>query len=157
MNILILHLGKTRDKCIAQLVRQYMDRSQKMFPVEYKEVDVPKKYAGLPESELKKREGELIMKNLQVSDYVVLLDEKGKQMSSMELAGFLEKKMHASVKRLVFITGGAYGFSKEMYERANEKLSLSRMTFSHQIVRILFAEQLYRAFTIIKGHPYHNE
>lgn len=157
MNILVLHLAKTQDKCVYQWIQKYVERSRKMFPVEYKEVDVPKKFSKLPVNELKKREGELILKNLQASDYVVLLDEKGKKFSSVEFAEFIAKKMSASVKRLVFVTGGAYGFSEEMNKRAHDKISLSPMTFSHQVVRLVFAEQLYRALTIIKGLPYHNE
>lgn len=112
---------------------------------------------NLSEKEQKTEEGNMILKTLQSSDYIVLLDDKGKQYSSVELARFMEKKMHSVPKRLVFVIGGPYGFSSEIYERANEKLSLSKLTFTHQMVRVVFAEQLYRAMTILNNEPYHHE
>ena len=108
------------------------------------------------EEQQKTREGELILRQIQSGDHVVLLDEHGKEMRSMEFATWIEKRQQ-TVRRLVFVIGGPYGFSEEMYSRCNEKLSLSKMTFSHQMVRLIFTEQLYRACTIIKGEPYHHE
>jgi 23S rRNA (pseudouridine1915-N3)-methyltransferase len=112
---------------------------------------------NLTEKEQKTEEGNMIMKTLQPSDYIVLLDDKGKQYSSVEFARFMEKKTHSVSKRLVFVIGGPYGFSSEIYDRANEKLSLSKLTFTHQMVRVVFAEQLYRAMTILNNEPYHHE
>ena len=111
----------------------------------------------LSEKEQKNLEGEGILNRLQPGDYVVLLDDKGKQYSSVEFARFMEKKSHSVPKRLVFVVGGPYGFSDDVYSRANEKLSLSKMTFTHQMVRLVFVEQLYRAMTILNGEPYHHE
>ncbi len=111
----------------------------------------------MPIDQQKQKEGEAILKSLTDTDEVILLDERGKTFSSIEFAGFLENKMSFSAKRLVFVVGGAYGFSESVYHRANAKISLSKMTFSHQIIRLIFMEQLYRAMTIIKGEPYHHE
>ena len=108
-------------------------------------------------SELKDKEAELILKHSAKADKVVLLDEKGKEFSSVEFSKYIEKQMNASLKTLAFVVGGAFGFSEKVYSQAGEKLSISKMTFSHQMIRLLFVEQLYRAFTIIKGEPYHNE
>lgn len=105
----------------------------------------------------KTKEGELILKSLQTSDYIVLLDERGKEYSSLQFASYIEKKTHTVNKRLVFIIGGPYGFSQEVYDKANEKLTLSKMTFSHQMIRLVFVEQLYRAMTILNNEPYHHE
>ena len=111
---------------------------------------------ALSEAQQKEREGEMVLAKLQSSDYIVLLDEHGKEFRSVEFARWIEQK-NASVRRLVFVIGGPYGFSDAMYQRANEKISLSKMTFSHQMVRLVFTEQIYRACTIIKGEPYHHE
>jgi 23S rRNA (pseudouridine1915-N3)-methyltransferase len=110
----------------------------------------------LSEEQQKEREGELIVQQLVAGDELILLDENGKEFSSSGFAQFLEKKMVSGIKRVVFVIGGPYGFSAQVYQRANGKVSLSKMTFSHQMVRLIFAEQLYRAFTIIKGEPYHH-
>src|SRR5690606_424596 len=111
----------------------------------------------LSEAQQKAKEAELLFKQIQPADFLILLDEKGKEFSSVKFAEFLNKKMLSSVQHLVFAIGGPYGFDDSVYSRANEKLSLSRMTFSHQMVRLFFTEQLYRAFTILKGEPYHHE
>ena len=105
----------------------------------------------------KEKEGELILKNIQAGDYLVLLDDKGKEYTSMQFASYIEKKTHTVSKRLIFAIGGPYGFSEAVYQKANEKLTLSRMTFSHQMVRLIFVEQLYRAMTILNNEPYHHE
>jgi 23S rRNA (pseudouridine1915-N3)-methyltransferase len=115
------------------------------------------KAGGLNAEQIKEKEAELIHKQIKHTDYVILLDEKGKQLSSIEFAEFISKQQLASVKTLVFLIGGPFGFSKSIYNRANYLLSLSKMTFSHQMIRLLFIEQLYRAFTIIKGEKYHHE
>ena len=107
--------------------------------------------------QIKTREGELILKNIRPADDVILLDERGKEFSSVELAKIIQDKISYVGKDIVYVIGGAYGFSEQVYQRANSKLSLSRMTFSHQMVRAIFAEQIYRAFTIMKGEPYHHE
>ena len=113
--------------------------------------------SALTKEQIKTREGELILKNIRNTDDVILLDERGKEYSSMELARILQDKMTYGGRDIVYVIGGAYGFSDAVYSRANSKLSLSRMTFSHQMVRAIFAEQIYRAFTIMKGEPYHHE
>ena len=127
--------------------------------VQFNLVEIPelKNVSALTKDQIKEKEGALIMKNLKTSDDVILLDEHGRQYSSMEFARLIEDKMSRSGKDIVFVIGGAYGFSKEVYDRSNGLISLSKMTFSHQIVRTIFTEQLYRAFTIIKGEPYHHE
>lgn len=111
----------------------------------------------MTETVQKDKEGEMILEQIQVTDGVVLLDERGKQYSSVEFSEYLAQKMLGTTKRLVFVIGGPYGFSEAVYQRANDKISLSRMTFSHQMVRMIFAEQVYRAMTILKGEPYHHE
>jgi len=126
------------------------------MPFEILTIPELKQTKSLSEEQQKEREGEMILKQLQPSDTVVLLDEHGKELRSIEFATWLGKKQQNS-KRLVFVIGGPYGFSKDVYTRCNDKLSLSKMTFSHQMVRMIFAEQLYRACTIIKGEPYHHE
>jgi len=120
------------------------------------QLELPTKLKSSDSETIKKNEGELLLKKITPTDFIILLDEKGKEYSSVEFANFISKKsVHES--SLTFVIGGAYGFSNEVYERANAKLSLSKMTFSHQLIRLIFAEQLYRAFTIIKGEPYHHE
>lgn len=121
------------------------------------EIPELKNVSALSRDQIKSREGELILKNLKPSDDVILLDERGKEYRSVEFAAELEKKMAGSGKDIVFVIGGAYGFSEAVYKRADGKISLSKMTFSHQLVRTIFAEQLYRAFTIMRGEPYHHE
>ena len=125
----------------------------------FEEIIIPEiKQAGkLSENELKKKEGQLILGKLENSDHVILLDDKGKSYSSLQFSEFLQRKMNCGLKSLVFVIGGAYGFSDEVYQRANSKLSLSKMTFSHQMVRLIFKEQLYRGFSILRGEKYHHE
>lgn len=135
----------------------YCSRLRHYVPFELVEIPELKNVSALSRDQIKQREGELILKSLRQSDEVILLDEHGREFRSVEFARFLEDRMSRSGRDLVFVVGGAYGFSDEVYSRAGGKISLSRMTFSHQIVRTIFAEQLYRAFTIIKGEPYHHE
>jgi len=152
----LILVGKTVSKELTSLFNDYCSRLTHYMPLNVTVIPELKNTKSLSEEQQKVDEGELIMRQLQSSDVVVLLDEHGKEPRSIELADWLVKKQ-ATAKRLVFVIGGPYGFSEAVYRRANEKLSLSRLTFSHQMVRLIFVEQLYRACTIIKGEPYHHE
>lgn len=127
--------------------------------IQFEKIEIPdlKNSKNLSKELIKKEEGKLILQKLLPTDYVVLLDEHGKEMRSIQFADFIQGFMNQGVKQVVFIVGGPYGFSEEVYNRANRKLSLSQMTFSHQMIRLFFLEQLYRAFTILKNEPYHHE
>ena len=156
MKTLLLLVGKTQNKHFVAAINDYVERLghyMQFSPVVRPDL---KNTKSLSEAQQKEREGELILKQLQPSDTVVLLDEHGLQPTSVEYARWLEKRQ-ATARRLVFVIGGPYGFSDAVYRRANEKISLSRMTFSHQMVRLIFVEQLYRACTILRGEPYHHE
>lgn len=157
MKITLLVVGKTAFPFISEGIALYEKRLGHY--VNYARVEIPelKGVQALSREQIKEREGELILKNVKNTDDVVLLDERGNTFTSIEWAGHIEKKMLFEGKDIVFVIGGAYGFSGKVYERANSKISLSKMTFSHQIIRVIFLEQLYRAFTIIKGEPYHHE
>lgn len=157
MNIELVVVGKTDSKEVDALVTLYTKRIN--FYAKFSITYIPdvRNTKNLSEAEQKRVEGEAILKLISEADRVVLLDERGAQYSSTEYADFLQKRMNSGVKRLVFVIGGPYGFSEAVYSRANDKISLSRMTFSHQIVRAIFAEQLYRGFTIIRGEPYHHQ
>ena len=152
----LILVGKTADKHFAAGIGDYVERIKHYMPFSITVVPDLKNNRNMTEEQQKAAEGDQIMKQLQPSDTVVLLDEHGCELRSTELAAWLEKKQ-LSARRLVFIIGGPYGFSPALYQRANDKLSLSRLTFSHQMVRLIFTEQLYRACTIIKGEPYHHE
>jgi Uncharacterized conserved protein len=157
MKILLITVGKTNFGWVEQAVEMYSKRIKKYINFEIKYIlDVKNTKNMTPEIQ-KNKEGELILSALDSKDSVILLDEKGNEFSSIEFADFVSNKMLISTKSLVFVIGGAYGFSKDVYKRANGKLSLSKMTFSHQSIRLIFAEQLYRTFTIINGEPYHHE
>lgn len=157
MKITLLVVGKTAFPFINEGIALYEKRLGHY--VNYARVEIPelKGVQALSQEQIKEREGELILKNIRNTDDVVLLDERGSIFSSIEWARHLEKKMVFEGKDIVFVIGGAYGFSQKVYQRANSRISLSKMTFSHQIIRVIFLEQLYRAFTIIKGGPYHHE
>jgi len=157
MKTTLILVGKTTDKHIAALIDDYTSRLQHYAPFEMTVIPELKNTKSLSEQQQKQAEGELILRQLQPSDHVVLLDERGKTFRSVELAAWMTKKQQAAQRRLVFVVGGPYGFSEDVYRRADEQLSLSPMTFSHQMVRLVFVEQLYRAHTIIKGEPYHHE
>lgn len=157
MKIVLLLNGKTNQEQIQSLIQDYFNRIAHYINFETIIIPELKKASSLSKEEQKNREGELMLKYFKSSDEVILLDEKGKSYDSVGFSGFIEKKMHASVKRMIFVVGGPFGFSKEIYSRANGMISLSPMTFSHQLIRLIFAEQLYRAFTIIKGEKYHHE
>ena len=156
MKTLLIMVGRTTDKLFKAGIDDYASRIAHYMPFDIGIVPELKGTKSLSEQQQKEAEGQQIMKMLQPQDTVVLLDEHGWEPRSMELASWLAQK-RATARRLVFVIGGPYGFSPAVYERANEKLSLSRLTLSHQMVRLVFAEQLYRACTIIKGEPYHHE
>tara|TARA_E500000331_G_C17273023_1_gene720265 strand:- start:8739 stop:9212 length:474 start_codon:yes stop_codon:yes gene_type:complete len=157
MKIVLLTIGKTSERYLLDGILHYQNRLKHYIPFEIIEIPNIKKAQNLSKAELKRKEGLLITQHLQSSDYVILLDDKGKTSSSLEFAQKLESWLNSGKKRLLFVVGGAYGFSDEIYSKAPEKCSLSKMTFSHQMVRLFFAEQLYRAFTILKNEPYHHE
>lgn len=156
MKALLLLVGKTRSKLYSSEINDYLQRINHYIPFEIKIIPDLRSTKNLSEPQQKKLEGELLLKEIQPSDTVVLLDEHGKEYRSVELARWLEKKQN-TCKRIIFIIGGPYGFSEDVYKRSNESISLSLMTFSHQMVRLIFIEQLYRACTINKGEPYHHE
>lgn len=158
MVIDLIVIGKTDSGEVSRLVETYSKRINRY--VKFSLIAIPDIRATrkLPPAEQKNAEGKLLLRQFAPSDYVILLDERGAMLRSMEFASWLEKRMATgSTKRVCFVVGGPYGFSPEVYDRANDKLSLSPMTFSHQIIRAIFAEQLYRAFAIINNEPYHNE
>ncbi len=157
MNIELIVVGKTDSKEVEALVDLYTKRVN--FYIKFAITTIPdiKNTRNLSSKQQQIAEGEQIIKLLNENDYVVLLDEHGSEYRSIEFAQWLQKRMNSGVRRLVLVIGGPYGFSDEVYKRANSKLSLSKMTFSHQIIRAIFAEQIYRAFTILKNEPYHHE
>ena len=149
MKVCLLVIGKTDASYIREGIAEYEKRLTRYIPYEMKVLPDVKNAKNLTESLQKEREGEMLLEQFQAGDFVVLLDEKGRQYSSVEFSQFLAQKMLGTIKRLVFVVGGPYGFSEEVYKRANDKISLSKMTFSHQMVRMIFAEQIYRAMTIL--------
>lgn len=157
MNITFLVVGKTDKDYINAAVNEYFKRVKHYINFEAKELKDIKNSKNLTTAQQNKLEGEKILAEIQTSDFLVLLDENGKELTSKEFASFIEKQSVSGLKNLVFLVGGPYGFSEDVYKRANYKLSLSRMTFSHQLVRAIFAEQLYRALSIINNDPYHHE
>lgn len=157
MNIKLIAVSPTAAAYLREGIASYVSRLQHYIKFEYLEIAPVKKTKSISQSELKLIEGKALLKYINPSSVVILLDEKGREHSSLEFSEFIQKQMNSGIKNIVFIVGGAFGFSDEVYKRANQKLSLSRMTFSHQMVRLFFVEQLYRAFTIIKGEPYHHE
>lgn len=157
MNIELVVVGKTDLKEVESLVSIYSKRLNHYVRFAITTIADVRNTRNLSEAEQRRLEGESILRLVNDSDYVMLLDERGLELRSIEFAEVLQRRMSSGVKRLVFVIGGPYGFSEAVYSRANGKLSLSRMTFSHQIVRAIFAEQLYRAFTILRNEPYHHE
>lgn len=156
MNIRLLMVGATDDPLMDELIQGYVKRLNHYIKFELHTLPGLKKTKNLTPAQQSQKEGALILKALDPSDRVILLDEQGKKMSSVGFAKFLQKQMNAGGKKLVFVIGGAYGFSDEVYRRATTRVSLSDMTFSHQMVRLFVVEQCYRAFTILKGEPYHH-
>lgn len=156
MKTILILVGKTADKHFQAGISDYAGRITHYMPFDIVTIPELRQTKSLSEEQQKTAEGELILKQIQPSDTVVLLDEHGKELRSVDFARWLSQKQQTA-RRLVFVIGGPYGFSPEVYDRAYEQLSLSKMTFSHQMVRLIFTEQLYRACTIIKGEPYHHE
>lgn len=157
MKVILLVVGKTDTGSWNQALEDYSGRLKHYIPFETEVIPDVKNVKNLTEVQQKEQEGGLILKSLQPGDYCVLLDEHGKEFTSKQFAVYMDKKMHVVPKRLVFVIGGPYGFSDAVYARTSERLSLSKMTFSHQMIRPIFVEQLYRAMTILRGEPYHHE
>jgi len=157
MKIVLLTVGKTEDAYIRDGIDKFVKRLKHYTRLEIIDLPELKNTKALTQEQQKSKEAELILKKITVTDHVVLLDEKGLEFNSVQFADYLDKKAIGSVQTLVFIIGGPYGFDASVYQRANAQLALSRMTFSHQMVRLFFVEQLYRAFSIIKGEPYHHQ
>lgn len=157
MKLTLLTVGKTDIRWVRDGLDMYASRLRHYVPFDVVEIPELKNVSAFSKEQIKVKEGELILKNVKPSDYLVLMDEHGKEFRSIEFAKEISEKMARMGRDMVFIIGGAYGFCDKVYERADGKISLSKMTFSHQLVRTIFAEQLYRAFTIIKGEPYHHE
>ena len=157
MNIKLIAIGKTDSAALQQLISTYEKRLVRYINFELQLLPDIKNSKSLTEELQKVKEGELILSNIESSHYLILLDERGKEYTSVAFADELQKKMNTSIKQLTFVIGGPYGFSQEVYSRANGKLSLSKLTFSHQMIRLFFIEQLYRAFTILRNEPYHHQ
>lgn len=157
MNIKLIAIGKTDDKSLQSLIDEYTKRLSFYIKFDLEIIPDIKNVKNLSEAQQKEKEGELILSKVSASDQLVLLDENGKSFSSVGFAGELQKKMNSGIKTLVFVIGGPYGFSDAVYTKANGKISLSAMTFSHQMVRLFFIEQVYRAFTILRNEPYHHQ
>lgn len=157
MNFELIVIGKTDSVEVARLVEEYKGRVEHYVRFNITTIPDVRNTRSLSEAQQKKVEGDAILGKLQPSDYVVLMDERGREYTSEEWAAWMQKRMAAGNKRLVFVIGGPYGFSQEVYDRADGLVALSKMTFSHQIVRAIFAEQLYRALTIINNEPYHHK
>ncbi|MDR2969645.1 MAG: 23S rRNA (pseudouridine(1915)-N(3))-methyltransferase RlmH [Tannerellaceae bacterium] len=157
MKVVIVVIGKTDASWLEEAIDEYRNRLIHYIPFEMNVIPDIKNVRNLSEAQQKEKEGELILKALQPGDHPVLLDEGGKEFTSQQFAAYMEKKTHTVPKRLVFVVGGPYGFSEAVYKAAAEKISLSKMTFSHQMIRMIFVEQVYRAMTILKGEPYHHE
>ena len=157
MNIKLLVVGKTDEGSLQGLINTYAKRLDHYIKFELEILPDIKNTKSLSVEQQKLKEGKMILEKMSPSDYLVLLDENGKQFSSEAFSEFIQKRLNSGMKQLIFVVGGPYGFSEEVYARAQSKLSLSKMTFSHQMVRLFFVEQLYRAFTILKNEPYHHK
>ena len=157
MNIKLIVIGKTDDKSLQTLIEDYIKRLSFYIKFDLEIISDIKNVKNLSENQQKEKEGELILSKLSPTDQLVLLDENGKIFSSVAFSDELQKKMNSGIKTLVFVIGGPYGFSDEVYQKASGNISLSLMTFSHQMVRLFFIEQLYRGFTILKNEPYHHQ
>lgn len=157
MNIKIIAVGKTDSSALSELTDEYQNRLKHYINFDFEILPDIKNTKNLSEAQQKEKEGEAILKKLNPTDILLLFDENGKQYSSIDFADFLQKKMNAGTKQLVLVIGGPYGFSDAIYKKAQGKISLSKMTFSHQMIRLFIVEQLYRAFTILKNEPYHHQ
>lgn len=156
MKIILLCVGKTDSNNLSIMLSDYIKRINRFVDFKIDYIIPPKNISKLQPVDVKKAEGELILKKIEKASHLVLLDEKGKRYTSMAFANQVQKYMNTGCKHLYFVVGGAYGFSEAVYKKANGKLSLSDMTTTHQLIRLVFSEQIYRAFTILNGHPYHN-
>ncbi|MCF6181476.1 23S rRNA (pseudouridine(1915)-N(3))-methyltransferase RlmH [Lutibacter sp.] len=157
MKIKLLAIGKTDNKYLISLIDSYQNRLKHYINFELEIIPDIKNIKNLTEVQQKEKEGALIIKKLLPTDVLILLDEKGKEMRSIEFSKYLQKKMNSGIKQLVFVIGGPYGFSDIIYKKSQGKISLSKMTFSHQMIRLFVVEQIYRALTILKNEPYHHE
>ena len=157
MKIVLLVVGKTNEKYLKEAIELFEKRIQHYISFEKNVIPELKNVKNLSVAQQKEKEAKAILKQIQDTDSLILLDEKGMQYDSIGFSDFLKQKMNAGLKRMVFVVGGPYGFAQEVYERSSAKIALSKMTFSHQMVRLIFMEQLYRAMTILKGEPYHHE
>ncbi|MGV6861807.1 MAG: 23S rRNA (pseudouridine(1915)-N(3))-methyltransferase RlmH [Putridiphycobacter sp.] len=157
MKIKIIAIGKTHKSFLVDGEAEYLKRIKKYVPIEKVEIPDLKNAKKLTFEQIKLKEGELLLSKIEPHSLIVLLDEKGREYTSMKFSNWIQDKMNRGYKNIIFLIGGAYGFSDEVYKVANEKLALSKMTFSHQMIRMLFTEQIYRAFTILNNEPYHHE
>ena len=157
MEIQLITIGKTDNKSLIDLIEDYKHRLGFYIKFHLKFIPDIKNTKHLTEVQQKEKESDLILSKIKTSDVLILLDENGKQMNSVSFSNYLQKHLNSGIKTLVFAIGGPYGFSEKIYKRANGKLSLSKLTFSHQMVRLFFIEQLYRGFTILKNEPYHHK
>ncbi len=157
MKIMLIQVGKTNEKYLEEGIGNYVNRLKHYSDFSIVTLPELKNAKSLSIEQQKEKDTETILKSLEPNDEIILLDEKGKEFTSTEFASYMEKKMASTRKRIVFVIGGPFGFSQKIYGMAHGKISISRMTFSHQMIRLLFVEQLYRAFTIIKGEHYHHE
>lgn len=157
MQIKLIAIGKTDDKQLIQLIEHYQKRLKHYIKFQIEIIPDIKNVKNLSEKQQKEKEGELILKKISATDALVLLDESGKQFTSVGFSDYLQKKMNTGIKQLVFVIGGPYGFSEAVYQKSKEKISLSKMTFSHQMIRLFMVEQIYRGFTILKNEPYHHQ
>ncbi len=157
MKIKLLAIGKTDNKELQKLINIYQNRLKHYIKFEFETIADIRNVKNLSEQQQKEKEGELILNKLQDTDELILLDDKGKHFTSIEFSEYLQKKMNSGLKQLVFVIGGPYGFSDEVYKKAKGKISLSKMTFSHQMIRVFIIEQIYRGFTILRNEPYHHE
>jgi len=157
MKIVLVVVGKTNEKYLIEGISDYQKRLKHYINFEIVEILNIKNVKNFSEKELIRKEGEMILRQINTSDHLVLLDDKGNDLNSTKFSNKLQQWMLSGKKRLVFVVGGAYGFSQQVYDRGNEKLSLSKMTFSHQMVRLFFVEQLYRGYTILNNEPYHHK
>ncbi|SEE64283.1 23S rRNA (pseudouridine1915-N3)-methyltransferase [Tenacibaculum sp. MAR_2010_89] len=157
MKIKLLAIGKTDNKHLIQLIDEYQNRLKHYIKFTLEIIPDIKNVKNLSEQQQKEKEGDLILSKLQPTDQLILLDDKGKYYTSIEFSQYLQKKMNSGLKQLVIVIGGPYGFSDTVYKKASGKISLSKMTFSHQMIRLFIVEQIYRGFTILKNEPYHHE
>ena len=157
MKIKLLAIGKTDDKNLNALIETYKARLKHYVKFDLEIIPDIKNVKNLSEKQQKEKEGELLLKKLQATDQLILLDDKGKDFTSVEFSKYLQKKMNSGIKQLVFVIGGPYGFSETVYKKSQGKVSFSKMTFSHQMIRLFVVEQIYRGFTILKNEPYHHE